>query len=342
MGSCTVHKHRVRGFTLIELLVVIAVIAILVALLLPAVQQAREAARRMQCRNNLKQLGLALHNYHDVHRCFPPGWIPSHDLNGNLVNRRTSWAWPVFLLPYFDQGPLYSRLIAVQSNLYIADPDPFPVAPGDELDVLLPTLQCPSDPGPDRSAFGGTDVVLGVNNGYKKSNYAGLGGIKSSVPDYHAEHTLGAYQQKPTRMLGVFGIASKTRLRDILDGSSNSLIVGEATNSRPDAALHYHRLGMAPIWIRSQIGTSGSGTLASTHQYVGSVLRYSAIEGTVNIDYRINGAPSYPFDTFSSSHEGGAHFCLADGSVRFLSESIDQTTYENLTTIQDRNVIGEF
>ena len=262
------------------------------------------------------------------------------------MNRRTSWAWPVFLLPYFDQGPLYSRLMAVQSNLYIADPDPFPVAPGDELDVLLSTLQCPSDPGPDRSYWGGTDWSGKINDGYKKSNYAGVGGIWSSIPEYHlGEHTLSDYQQKPTRMLGVFGIASKTRLRDILDGSSNALIVGEATSFRPDAYIDELYLGTAPIWIRNQSPSLAS--LPSERQNAGSVLRYSAVEGflieeVLDQSFPINEAPTFVFNAFSSSHEGGAHFCLADGSVRFLSESIDQTTYENLTTIQDHNVIGEF
>ena len=142
MRTSTNRKHR--GFTLIELLVVIAIIAILIALLLPAVQQAREAARRTQCKNNLKQIGLALHNYHDVNRAFPPGWVPQLSSTGAVSNtRRSSWAWSVFILPYIDQAPLFNQLTQTPVPVY---PN-FPVLPGDDLDRNLAAFTCPSDAG---------------------------------------------------------------------------------------------------------------------------------------------------------------------------------------------------
>src|SRR6188472_548040 len=108
--SMSLKAHSRRGFTLIELLVVIAIIAILIALLLPAVQQAREAARRSQCKNNLKQLGLALHNYHDTSNTLPPGWIAVPTMSGNTNASAPCWGWGTMILPGLDQAPLYSSM----------------------------------------------------------------------------------------------------------------------------------------------------------------------------------------------------------------------------------------
>jgi prepilin-type N-terminal cleavage/methylation domain-containing protein len=138
--------RRPRGFTLIELLVVIAIIAILVALLLPAVQQAREAARRSQCKSNLKQLGVALHNYHDVHSVFPPGCVNQEGDTANPDDRdRLNWTWPVYLMPYMDQAPLYEQLNPGPTRATAAVSDPAKRA---VMQQPLAAFRCPSDVGP--------------------------------------------------------------------------------------------------------------------------------------------------------------------------------------------------
>ena len=147
MSQSTALKNRQRGFTLIELLVVIAIIAILIALLLPAVQQAREAARRSQCKNNLKQIGLAMHNYHDTHRVFPPGWVQG--TSTGTVN----WGWSTYILPFVDQAPLYNTLSPNGTAMAGASGN---------LIKLISVYTCPSDPGA---------VQNGSYGNYAKNNY---------------------------------------------------------------------------------------------------------------------------------------------------------------------------
>jgi len=197
-----------RGFTLIELLVVIAIIAVLVALLLPAVQQAREAARRSQCKNNLKQMGLALHNYHDTHGTFPPGWISEIGGNPHLSGGvgPTGWAWSAMLLPYLDQAPLYNQL-------KVSDGTAVP-APADIDDLpLLQAFICPSD---DEE----TTIVDFKGTLCPKSNYPGVHGGWSGVDEANP--------------FGVFGKYSRTRIADITDGTSQTLAVGERDSYMKD------------------------------------------------------------------------------------------------------------
>ena len=151
-------RSGIRGFTLIELLVVIAIIAILIALLLPAVQQAREAARRTQCKNNLKQIGLAMHNYHDVYLGFPPGYMntaPYHaNGNGPISGNYSQWVWGAMILPYIDQAPLYSRLQVGDIRLADALTAGGPYDSTDLLATPLTAFMCPSDVGPATNSDG--------------------------------------------------------------------------------------------------------------------------------------------------------------------------------------------
>lgn len=198
------HRSRSRGFTLIELLVVIAIIAILIALLLPAVQQAREAARRTQCNNSLKQIGLALHNYHDSHKTFPPGWV---DQNQAYVS---NWGWQAYLLPMLEKENLYKQLQVGASSLAIT----LDHAPSFQLmQTPLPFLRCASDSGPDINT--GTPLVSESLQGraVTTSNYVGVNG--------------GATWSEGEQLSGSFGRNSRIRLRDYADGTSNTVVVGE-------------------------------------------------------------------------------------------------------------------
>ncbi len=233
-----------RGFTLVELLVVIAIIGVMVGLLLPAVQAAREAARRMQCGNNLKQIGLGFHNYHAAYDRFPPGYTyqinsagatVAAQYDGGVTGRhRSQWAWGAFLLPFVEQAAMYERLRI--NDIRIADAL---VAGGAndrvaDLQTAVPTFICPSDVGPVN--HNDNDLRDSNNNtrGISKSNYVGVNttrrwhsGGRMCGPDANAS---SVWTPAPTFDQGPNGMMFRDkgmRFRDILDGSSNTLLVGE-------------------------------------------------------------------------------------------------------------------
>lgn len=215
-------RKRGRGFTLIELLVVIAIIAVLIALLLPAVQQARESARRTQCRNNLKQIGLALHNYHDNFQTLPPGWIGvtsgQPDVSGN-----NGWSFFARMLPQIDQGPLYNQ---INFNLPAGD-----VSNATIRTTTLPAFRCPSDVGPDKWTIpkvGTTNPLADV----AAATYAGVFG-KDEVDNCN-----GLAPGSPCTSDGVFYLNSRTRFADITDGLSNTLLVGERATHQSNGWLY--------------------------------------------------------------------------------------------------------
>ena len=208
-------QSRRRGFTLIELLVVIAIIAVLIALLLPAVQQAREAARRTQCKNNLKQVGLALHNYHDNFGALPPGWVGvtggASDIYG--VN---AWGWAARILPQIDQGPLYNQ---INFNVKMEA-----VENATQRVTSLSAYRCPSDTGPGNKwtiqSSSGTNLVdLAV------ANYVGVFGISD------IDNCVGT-PNSPCLGEGAFFQNSKILFRDFSDGLSNTIVVGEHKTRR--------------------------------------------------------------------------------------------------------------
>jgi prepilin-type N-terminal cleavage/methylation domain-containing protein len=313
------------GFTLIELLVVIAIIAILIALLLPAVQQAREAARRTQCKNNLKQMGLAIHNYSDVSGYVPPGWIvQTSDVHWGTVADPIleSWSWGSFLLPYVDQAPLYNSLNVSGGKLE------------DKINTELPythlaVYKCPSDVGPDD--YRGVTARPGGRWG--ASSYKGNFG-----------HRFGALEITPTFVGdGMFlkvGYPAKADLsvkfRDVTDGLSNTISIGEHCYQRGGKVVH------GATWVGVSKGAGGNGQ----HDAVAS--------GSGPINPPITYSDTETARTFQSNHVGGAQFLLSDGSVRFISENIDfkangvsntsavDSTYEALMGRNDGTVVGEF
>lgn len=300
-------KNRSKAaFTLIELLVVIAIIAILIALLLPAVQQAREAARRSSCKNNVKQLGLAFHNYHDVHRVFPIGMISQ----GGNPAADSNWGWPAYLLPFLDQAPLYNQLdVGVKQLEDIMDSS-----------TLRPLVQknysvfrCPSDVGPNLNDK--WQLVDNNDNRYdtSTSNYVGTNRTQSS----HRHVTWDLASPAPN---GMFWFNSKVRIRDITDGLSNTITIGERA----------YRVGTAQYKAGNVFGSRDDNY-------------DTAVWAEGNRTINSHG------DAFSSPHVGGCHFLMGDGSVRFISENINHntnsainSTFEYLIGRDDGNTVGEF
>ncbi len=321
-----------RGFTLIELLVVIAIIAVLIALLLPAVQQAREAARRSQCKNNLKQIALAMHNYHDTHRVFPPGMIGSNvkafgDTNGTyptytvtdpLKRIGTGWGWGTFILPYLDQAPLYTQLNPVGLM------DTTNATTLGLLRTVLPVYLCPSDPNRAPSQNAGTAVYMGGSGT----------GVAIGLSNYVAAAN-NADVTCITVSLGIFGVNSNTSLRSVTDGASNTFMAWERDTQQhtPSTPARYTEKHMGSNWA--------GATAPDCYNY-----NYQAnqVLGQLQPTYaEINGSATRD-DTRSPSsmHVGGIHVVLADGAVRFISENMSLATARNLVTMADGVVVGDF
>ncbi|TWT38585.1 DUF1559 domain-containing protein [Blastopirellula retiformator] len=302
--------HRRRGFTLVELLVVIAIIGVLIALLLPAVQQAREAARRMTCSNNLKQIGLSLHNYHDTYNRLPPGIVTSNQL-----------CWSAQLLPFIEQGNLWDALgtagafdgpwedITAVTTTGVGNRPPLAQTP-------LSAFICPSDPGGDlNKKLGGASSIY-----FGKSNYVGIFSAYYNATDPVATGSGGS--DRPA----VFTDNSETKFRDIIDGLSNTVIVAErGTQGGPCGSL----------WIgyHSDFGGSISGSIAAFQVR----LRMERVSN--DTDYVINGSSNY---NPSSMHPGGAQFLFGDASVQFLPETIPLRTQAALGTMDGGEVIQPY
>jgi prepilin-type N-terminal cleavage/methylation domain-containing protein/prepilin-type processing-associated H-X9-DG protein len=350
-------KQR-QGFTLVELLVVIAIIGILVALLLPAVQAAREAARRMQCSNNLKQLTLACHNYHDTYKTFPPAYLPKRLGNtptGAIIAPTNTngdfpvWSWGAVVMPFIEGGSQHDSLGI--GNVFLGRTNGGGGQnPNNALSqnlLILQTTQagyrCPSDVAPDvnnqtfrRLNNGAGNMQTAVSNyvGANSSWRPGLNGVNTAAGGTVAE-------------TGLFIADQGRNFRDIIDGSSNVVALGErrwqfkATNNN--------------IVISGAGLVYGTGRQADANENAGSVIGTGAAQinrkSSTNVDRQRYG--------FSSQHPGGAMFSLADGSVRFLAETIQgdfnatganenvapntrlpNTTWEYLLAIQDGNPTG--
>ena len=292
----------VRGFTLIELLVVIAIIAVLMALLLPAVQQAREAARRTQCRNNLKQIGLALHNYHERANCFPPGYL-SRTNPSDGTDLGFGWGWGAFLLPEIDQSPLYNR---INFNADITDATNLTVRT-----QFLGAYYCPSDQ--LLRAFpvnddGGNLITNAAQSCYVAVN--GNGGVSDS-----AATNDGSFLKNR-----VF------RTADISDGLSNTFFIGERSTT-----MSY------VTWV----GAVTSGVVPSRRDPAASESAAALVLGHCG-PHMPNNPMVTDADALSSAHPQGVNMLLGDGSVRNVSSNMSLQIYDALATRQRGEVIGEY
>jgi len=316
-----------RGFTLIELLVVIAIIAVLVALLLPAVQQAREAARRVQCKNNLKQIVLALHNYHDTHNVLPPGGISRNPLSsgsgwctGNATHNKASWT--VMILPFLEETTLYNSFdMNMQFRSY--QTTAVGAATGGAASNDAPwalrnaKFECPTNPG-SREGVNGINY-LGVQGGGPDPGCSALG-------DFYTN--------------GSLYVNSNTRFSSVQDGLTNVLLIGESKYAiTSQGSLNASRFGWASS-VRLDTGTQA-------HPIVLAAAR-NQINSVVNTGDSRAGWPSTQDGRYVSSslfgayHTGGAHFAIADGSVHFLSQNIDLATYQSLAVRNDGLPVGGF
>ncbi len=313
MPSLFIRRNRdTFGFTLIELLVVIAIIAILVALLLPAVQQAREAARRSSCKNNFKQVGLALHNYHDTHGVLPMG---SALFGGTALAGRSCAAgparhglsWGVHLLPFLDQAVRYNNIDFVGNTGNVLNN----AANYDANTRLGPVsaFLCPTNPQ--------QDSIVNKNGGFSSLLQAGMprtdmGGVADS-DDWRCDAN---YPR--TDGNGLLYNLSKVRFSSVTDGLSNTLALGEIT------------------------GNANSATGLNGNSY--AAYSIFGVKDGINGIYTVPGGGAFAFrpQGFSSHHVGGAHFTLGDGSVRFISENIHQGTLVALATRMMGDTVGEF
>ncbi len=340
-------RRRARGFTLIELLVVIAIIAILISLLLPAVQQAREAARRTQCRNNLKQIGLALHNYHDVYDRFPLGIMytqgPNQPYFGNPQNSDTDdpniHVWTEAILPYLDQANIYqgidfnSAILAPMNMSVTGAPPPYDIFTGNNQDAtnhVVPAYICPSTP---RAA---TTLEVDFGEIFNPA-LAGAGILlKGGACDYPATSATGGdiddAAGETTSGRGVLSDEQYIGINHIIDGTSNTSLVAE-------------RAGAPTVYRKGQ-PVSGAVTSGGTWNdpFLGAnYFRGSLYDGT-NVgsglctlnctNERLGGGYSF--------HVGSVTFLLADGSVRSVSESIDAGVIGRLVSFAGGNPVGEF
>ncbi len=293
-------SNKVRGFTLIELLVVIAIIAILIALLLPAVQQAREAARRTNCKNNLAQLGLALLNYEHMHEVLPPG-VVNPDGPIRSVPEGYHMSWMVQLLPHLEQIQAF-RQVDFSKSIYTKENK-------DVRGLVINTYFCPSSPSQQVRPV----VEEGNNAGGEFPNDAQIG-----MTTYAACHNSTEVPIDADNM-GVMFLNSAIRYEDIMDGSSNTIFVGEKFIDPDD-------LGWA------------SGTRSSLRN-TSSLNNDLAFDPTPPGDF-VAGDPT-AVGGFGSFHAGGAQFAFGDGSVRFLSETLDTEIFQSLGHRSDGKLIGD-
>ena len=319
-----------RGFTLIELLVVIAIIAVLIALLLPAVQQAREAARRTQCKNNLKQAGLALHNYHDTHGTFPPSTIANGSITTGtahapqVLNTR---GW-IGLLPFFEQSALFNNYDSTQAvcdrttgggGMLMGTPD---AGNWDIVSQSLPMLLCPSDPG--------DPYYRGTAEQYRISAAAPTAtppryGAKTCY-DFsvarHATAAQGTWQTLGLATRRMFGANGAAKIGDISDGTSNSAMLVESVLTLKN--------GTTSMWGYANHTSSGND-LAFTD---GINFAYCCAWNTPPFS-NTTPTPVAHWGTPGSYHTGGCHIGFGDGSIRFMSENIDTLIRQRVAYISD-------
>jgi prepilin-type N-terminal cleavage/methylation domain-containing protein/prepilin-type processing-associated H-X9-DG protein len=312
MISYSPGRRSRSAFTLIELLVVIAIIAILIGLLLPAVQKVREAAARTQCQNNLKQMGLGLHNYHDANGQFPPGGVTQGNCCGTMS--RTNWA--IEILPYIEQDALFRTYVQTAFNEDTAN--------AFTRTQRVKTYECPADATP--GGFNALQPASGPGSGltYMPSSYRAVSGRANiTTPLGWFDNSEGAALPQAYRgplhtvwtQLGL----SQERLQAMPDGTSNTLLVGEYSTLTVQRRRSF--------WAYTYTSYNQSSVHPASHTYLNDFTRCETISAQLGLDNR----PCRR--AFGSFHTNGSNWVLCDGSVRFIQQSVDMNLLANMATI---------
>lgn len=335
-----------RAFTLVELLVVIAIIGTLVALLLPAVQSAREASRRSACSNNLKQIGVAMHNHLDAHKTFPSGFVVTGTLpnftvslysDANLIRFEGNFiAWGALILPYLEELNVFSQLQTGTRDFGGVPLGTLVNGPASVISKPRPGYSCPSDSLPTRR-----QTFSGLMAGFGPSNY--VGNFGSNLPPKGVWDGLDGQGIGAQRPRGTLFMNSKLTPAQILDGLSSTFLVGEVSTDQK------HWTYFSSNSSYSTLDGQGAGTWAAVPaqmKFDGMVLRDVSPDRPLNI-LLVTASNQELNDGFGSKHSGGASFLFCDGAVRFVSENIDsatspQGTYQRLGDRADGMSVGQF
>jgi prepilin-type N-terminal cleavage/methylation domain-containing protein/prepilin-type processing-associated H-X9-DG protein len=343
MWKLDARSRRSRAFTLIELLVVIAIIAILIALLLPAVQQAREAARRTQCKNNMKQLGLAFHNYHDVTKTFPYGW----SLSGNNLHLST---WGLMVLPYLDQGPLYNQINSGVPCINEAGSVGFQTAAiiaqnMAAIKTPLTVFMCPSTTGPVLHNYtlpanaGGAGVPpLNITWTAARSDYCATTGVLGVFANLAYNGSAGGNRNGILIQVGTGQKTGTLSTRDVTDGTSNTFLIGERMGGTD---IYMKRIKATnPAIVAAGVANGGAwADFLNGEHWLGGALYDGTPGGGGPCGINCTNARGAGFYSW---HDGGCHFLMADGAVRFVSDNVAQSTLAGAITCGKGEVLGEF
>lgn len=341
------HPDR-SGFTLVELLVVIAVIAVLIGLLVPAIQRTRESANRTKCSNNLKQIGLALHAYYDAVRSFPPGTAAPKRFS---YNPKQEWGYLLhYLLPYVDQAA-YSQAIGgtdfILRNPWVAS-SKWPMWPATVLNTPISTLLCPSD-GLNGGLVGHPFQWTDPSNPVPMLCSSNYRGVFSGLKDAHQWN-----RNYPAEQRALFNMGKPTRTRDITDGASNSLALFEyLTGKQQDdirGGFYTNRSGSQFFYVAQTPNSAAPDRLLNYPSFCpadgggpGGSSSFNVPQ--LNLPCISDGGASSGDNNFAgarSRHPGGVNVVLCDGSVRFVPDSIDITTWQNLGWIADGQSVGAY
>jgi len=321
-----------KAFTLVELLVVIAIIGVLIGLLLPAVQQAREAARRMECSNHMKQFGLAMHNYHDTFGVLPPSYVDNNPEQGSSIDtdqNLNGLGWGTLILPFLEQAALFDQIGSETgnfSNNWMDSNGDGTTSVNDAIPSakqVVATYLCPSDTSgglnPKKNDFGTSNYLVNAGTGGGSPYGVSAEGVRN----------------------GVFFASSKRRLADLTDGTSNTILISERTTQedthgscRGSNCLWEGGLWIGPRKYSSNVAIA-SGLQMVDVEFMGGGSTAYLINGSLTVTW------GYAYNA-SSLHPGGVQIVLGDGSSHFLSEHVSLATYRRMMQPQDGEVLGEY